>query len=96
MLGSLDLVAHWTLCRQTTALVFELPASSLDFHELPVVAARVLAGEALSSGAVLVLVLADVERCLEGQAVTLDTGTLMSRIQLVEASQMIVASVAVY
>ena len=75
---------HWTLCRGTTALALEPPVTSLGLYELPVFAARTLAGEALSSGPVLAVVCDG--RCLEEDQ-ALGSRAATSRIGLVEVSQ---------
>ncbi len=74
-----------------TALVFELQVSSLETWKLPVVVAYAFAEEAVSSETVLVFALVVVGDgcCPEDQAVTLDIGASMSRIQLLGVSQMV-------
>ena len=86
---------HRTLYRRLNALVLGLPEHSLELQELHVVAGLGLAEEALSSVG-LALVVAGDGRCLEDGAARLDIEASMSRTQLVEVSQWVVAPVAVH
>ena len=76
-------------------MVLEPPMRSPGLYELPVVAARTLAGQSLSSGSILALALAVAcdGRCLEDQVP--DPGASTSRIRLVEERQIVVVPVAV-
>lgn len=89
---------HLIQCQGTIAEVVDFPLNSLRTERISYGTGWAFPGVASSSGAALKLAraVAGVEQGLEGQAVMLGIGVLMSRILLVEASQMEVAPTAVY
>ena len=98
MLGSLDLVVHWTPRRRTKSSVLGLLVSSLALAKPHFAAGWGPAEEVVSSGAVLGLAwaVANDQRCLEDQGVKLDIGALKWRTQLVGVNQLVAAPVIVY
>ena len=98
MLGSPDLVVHWTPRRRTSSLVLGLLVRSLALETPHSAAGWGPAEEAVSSEAVLGLAwaVASDERCLDDQAVKLDIGALKSQTQLVGVNQLVAAPVIVY